>query len=182
VIIDITDNDSMIRDFADSSAISGMRSASVCSETERGSQARRPLVSEHDPGAWRAVGEAMEGRRNALNKMTQEELQQVVIRTRRAPGTLARLSKALRWPENHLDDILNGRTPPECATPEQAADDLTSEEKALRSIGEKLDTLLKHYDIVWQPSPPSGISVELPGPGHSHEPPKPNDDGPSSSA
>ena len=142
-------------------------------------------MSEHDPGAWRAVGEAMEGRRNALNKMTQEELQiaaqvstsviaeleQVVIRTRRAPGTLARLSKALRWPENHLDDILNGRTPPECATPEQAADDLTSEEKALRSIGEKLDTLhgkldalLKHYDIVWQPArhPGSALSYRAP--------------------
>ena len=153
-------------------------------------------MSEHDPGAWRAVGEAMEGRRNALNKMTQEELQiaaqvstsviaeleQVVIRTRRAPGTLARLSKALRWPENHLDDILNGRTPPECATPEQAADDLTSEEKALRSIGEKLDTLLKHYDIVWPPSQPSGIGVELESHEHGRELPKPKDDGPSSTA
>jgi transcriptional regulator with XRE-family HTH domain len=157
-------------------------------------------VSEHDVPDWAAVGEAMVKRRDALNKMTQEELhvaarvsisaiselENGVIRNR-APGTLARLSKALRWPANHLDDILDKRTAPERATPEQADDDLTSEEKALRSIegkldnlNGKLDALLKHYDIVWQPGPPSGISVELTGPDHSHEPPKTEDDGPSS--
>jgi hypothetical protein len=48
----------------------------------------------------------------------------------------------------------------------------------------KETALLKHYDIVWQPSPSSGISVELEGHGHSHshELPKPKDGGSSSMA
>jgi transcriptional regulator with XRE-family HTH domain len=137
----------------------------------------------------------MEAQRNLL-KMTQEdlhvaarvsisviaELENGTTRKRRAPGTLERLSEALRWPANHLDNILNGRTPPGRATPEQAVSDLTSAKNALRLIGEKLDNLngkldalLKHYDIKWQPGQSSGISVDLEGYGHSYEPPEPGD-------
>jgi hypothetical protein len=158
-------------------------------------------VSKHDPRAWKAVGKAVKKQRGALDQMTQEELHVaaqvgisviselengVIIRDR-APGTLARLSEALHWPANHLDDLLKGRTTPGSAIPEQSADDPAPTEESLRSIGEKLDNvngkldaLLQHYDIVWQPSPPSGIRVELTGPDHSHKPPKTEDDGPSS--
>jgi hypothetical protein len=158
-------------------------------------------VSEHDPRAWKAVGEAVKAQRGALDQMTQKELHVaarvgisviselengVIIRDR-APGTLARLSEALRWPENYLDDILNGHATPGSAAPEQAVGDSTSSEESLRSIGEKLDNvngkldaLLKHYDIVWEPGQPSGIGFELEGDGHSHEPPKLEDDGPAS--
>jgi transcriptional regulator with XRE-family HTH domain len=153
------------------------------------------LVSEHDPPDWKTVGEALEVRRNA-QKMSQEELHvaaQVSIsviaelekgmtRKRRAPGTLKRLSEALDWPANHLDDILNGSATPGRAKPEQAVGDQTSAGEALRSIegkldnlNGKLDALLKHYDIVWQPGQSPGISVELEAYGHSHELPKPKD-------
>jgi len=157
-------------------------------------------VSEHDLPDWTAVGEAVEAQRNAL-KMTQEELhvaarvsisviaelERGITRKRRAPGTLERLSEALDWPANYLDDILNGRPTPGRATPEQSVGDLTSAEEAFRSIGEKLDNLsgkldalLRHYDIVWQPGQSSGTSVELEG--YGHEPPKPEHGGPSSTA
>jgi hypothetical protein len=159
-------------------------------------------VSKHDPRAWKAVGKAVKEQRDDVLKMTQEELhvaaqisisviaeiEKVVIRER-VPGTLPRLSKALRWPENYLDDILNGHATPELATPEQAVGDPTPPEESLRSIGKKLDNvngkldaLLKHYDIVWEPGQPSGIGFELEGDGHSHEPPQPEDDGPTSLA
>jgi hypothetical protein len=88
------------------------------------------------------------------------ELERVTIR-KRAPGTLGRLSKAIDLPENCLDDILNRRHPQEPAPLEQPAADLTPTEKAFRAFGEKLDTLngkldalLKHYDIMWQPGEP----------------------------
>ena len=159
-------------------------------------------MSEHDPQAWRAVGKALKAQRDDVLKMTQEELHvaaQVSISViaelekglirKRVPGTLARLSKALRWPENHLDDMLNGHATPERATPEQAVGGPTPSEEPLRSIGEKLDNvngkldaLLKHYDIVWPPSQPSGIGVELESHEHGRELPKPKDDGPSSTA
>jgi hypothetical protein len=93
-----------------------------------------------------------------------------------------RVQPERRWPANHLDNILNGRTPPGRATPEQAVSDLASAKNALRLIGEKLDNLngkldalLKHYDIKWQPGQSSGISVDLEGYGHSYEPPEPGD-------
>jgi hypothetical protein len=154
-------------------------------------------VSEHDPQAWKAVGEAVKAQRGALDKMTQEELRVAarvgisviselengVIRDR-APGTLPRLSQALGWSANHLDDMLEGRT-----TPEQAVGDPPPTDESLRSIGEKLDNvngkldaLLNHYDIVWEPGQPSGIGFELEDDNHSHELPNPEDGGPSSQA
>ena len=159
-------------------------------------------MSEHDLPDWTAVGEAVEARRTAL-KMTQDELhvaarvsisviaelENRIIRNRRAPGTLERLSEALGWSANYLDDKLNRRPVPGRATPEQAAGELTPAEKALRSIegkldnlSGKLDALLKHYDIVWQPGQSSGTSVELGEYGHSRETPKPKDGGPSPTA
>jgi hypothetical protein len=107
----------------------------------------------------------------------------------RGPGTLGRLSEALDWPENHLDNILNRHLKPGLATPEHPASDLTPAEKAFLSFGEKLDklngkldALLKHYDIVWQPGEPSGTSIDLAGYDHAHEPPKPEDDAPAPTA
>ena len=57
-----------------------------------------------------------------------------------------------------LAPMLAPHDPPEPAPPEQPATDLTPTEKAFRAFGEKLDNLngkldalLKHYDIVWQP-------------------------------
>ena len=160
-------------------------------------------MSEHDLPAWTAVGAALEARRNAL-KMTQAELhvaarvsisviaelEKGITRKRRTPGTLERLSEALDWPANYLDDILNGHSKPGRSTPEQPAVGLTPAEEAFcRSIAEKLDNLngkldalLNHYDIAWQPSQSSGTSVELPGYGHHHELPKPKDGGPAPTA
>jgi transcriptional regulator with XRE-family HTH domain len=160
-------------------------------------------VSEQDLGDWTAVGQAIAARRKA-QKMTQKELHDAadvsifviseiekhrIIRDR-APGTLERLSEALDWPANHLDNILNRHPTPVPATPEQPVGNLTPAEEAFRrSIAEKLDNLngkldalLNHYDIVWQPSQSSGTSVEPEGYDHGHEPPKPKDGGPAPKA
>jgi hypothetical protein len=67
---------------------------------------------------------------------------------------------------------------------------LTSAEEAFRrSIAEKLDNLngkldalLNHYDIVWQPSQSSGTSAEPAGYDHGHEPPEPKNGGPAPTA
>ena len=131
-------------------------------------------MSELEKRAWTAVGAALLARRKA-QKMTQEELHEAAdvsifviseiekvrkIRDR-GPGTLGRLSKALGWPENHLDSILIRHLTPGSVTPEQAAAELTPTEKAFREFGEKLDNLngkldalLKRYDIMWQPGEP----------------------------
>lgn len=159
-------------------------------------------MSEHELLDWTKVGKEIAARRKVL-KMTQKELhvaarvsitviselEKVIIRSR-VPGTLERLSEALDWPANRLDDILNRRLTPGAATPEQPVGDLTPAEEAFRrSIGEKLDNLngkldalLNHYDIVWQPGQSSGTSVEPPGYDHGHEPPKPKDGGPAPKA
>jgi transcriptional regulator with XRE-family HTH domain len=160
-------------------------------------------VSEQALPDWEAVGEALEAQRNAL-KMTQDELH-VAARVsisviaeiekaekirNRAPGTLERLSRALDWPANHLDNILNRHPTPVPATPEQPAGNLTPAEEAFRrSVAEKLDNLngkldalLKHHDIVWQSGHSSETSVELPGYDHGHEPPKPKNGGPTPTA
>jgi transcriptional regulator with XRE-family HTH domain len=160
-------------------------------------------VSEQDLGDWTAVGEALVARRKA-QKMTQDELHDAAdvsifviseiekaekIRNR-APGTLERLSRALDWPANHLDNILNRHLTPGPVTPEQPVGDLTPAEEAFRrsieekldNLNGKLDALLKHHDIMWQPGQSSGTSVEPPGYDHGHEPPKPKDGGPAPKA
>lgn len=139
-------------------------------------------MSEHDSPNWTAVGEAMAKRRKS-EKLTQEdlhdaahvsvsviaELERGIPRKRRSPGTLERLSSALGWPRNHLDDILNRR-----ATQASAAENLTPAEQALRSIGERLDNvdkkldtvLAQQRDILWRLPRSSGMGIELAGSGH----------------
>jgi transcriptional regulator with XRE-family HTH domain len=155
-------------------------------------------VSEQELRGWTAVGEALVARRKA-QKMTQKQLHDAadvsifviseiekVSKIRdRGPGTLGRLSGALDWPENHLDNILSRHLNPGLAAPEQSASGLTPAEKAFLSFGEKLDkingkldALLKHYDIVWQPGESSGTSVDLAGYDHGREPPQPEDGAP----
>jgi hypothetical protein len=160
-------------------------------------------LSEQELRGWTAVGDALVAQRKARN-MTQAKLRdaaevsifviseiETVRKIRdRGPGTLGRLSEALGWPQNHLDNILNLYLRPELATPQQQpASDLTPAEKAFLSFGEKLDklngkldALLKHYDIVWQPGEPSGASVDLAGYDHAHEPPQPEDGAPAPTA
>lgn len=139
-------------------------------------------MPEREELNWEAVGKAMAARRKALNQMTQEdlsavadvsvfviaEIEQVRIR-RRAPGTLERLSKGLRWPPNRLDDILYGRSQPLGSTPESPEQVLLSIRDELDSLSSRVDGLLSRYDIVWQPRHPSDPSVELDSHAYSHE-------------
>jgi transcriptional regulator with XRE-family HTH domain len=169
------------------------------------------LVSERDPRDWAGVGKAIAARRKAQDLTQVElhvatrvsvtvisELEKGIIRSRR-PGTLERLSGALGWPAYRLDHILNWHltrvpvTPesaaPGLAVPEHSVVGLTSAEKAFLSFGEKLDklngkldALLKHYDIAWQPGESSGTSVDLAGYDHAHGPPQPEDGAPAPTA
>jgi transcriptional regulator with XRE-family HTH domain len=145
-------------------------------------------VSQQEVPAWTAVGEEVARLREELG-MTQEELsaaatvsisvigeiERGTIRTRRAPGTLERLSTALRRPSAHLDGLLYGaRT--------SAADNLTPPDQVLRSIRDELhsltgriDALLARPDVQWHPRASSDVSVELENRGHGHEPSAPGE-------
>lgn len=150
-------------------------------------------MSEGDvPQDWKAVGQEVVRLRRAL-KMRQEdlsaasqigvsriaEIENGTVR-RRAPGTLERLSKALRQRPTHLDDILYKRS-----TPRAATDNPTAPEQVLRSIQEqlhsltgKLDALLARPDILWQPRQASEAGGEPTDSGHSRELPTIKDGSP----
>lgn len=112
---------------------------------------------------WSAVAKAIDARLNELGWRQRElaeraqvsvaivrELQRHTTQRRRNARTLEALSLALGWHREHLNAVLNGRTPPEPGqdvplSPDAVASRLASIESRLRVIEGRLDQLLAHF-------------------------------------
>ena len=74
--------------------------------------------------------------RSGVSLTTVRELVHVLNTRRRQPRTLASLSTALGWPEDHLGTVLRGRTAP--APP---ANDLAAVRRELRDLRQRVEAL-----------------------------------------
>ncbi|MCX2729495.1 XRE family transcriptional regulator [Saccharopolyspora sp. NFXS83] len=107
---------------------------------------------------WASVAKAINERVNALGWRQREladrsrvsqaivrEIQHHTVERRRSARTLESLSTTLGWHPQHLDAVLNGRTPPEQAEDTSRGDSLASRldavEDRLAEITERLDDL-----------------------------------------
>ena len=110
---------------------------------------------------WSAVAKAIDARLNELGWRQRElaeraqvsvaivrELQRHTAQRRRNARTLEALSLALGWHREHLNAVLNGRTPQPGQNvplpPDAVASRLASIEARLRGIEGRLDELLAH--------------------------------------
>jgi hypothetical protein len=108
---------------------------------------------------WAAVAKAINERVNTLGWRQRElaershvsqaivrELQHHTVERRRSPRTLESLSVTLGWHPQHLDAVLDGRTPPQPDEPVREYGDtvqarLDALDQRLREITERLDDL-----------------------------------------
>jgi transcriptional regulator with XRE-family HTH domain len=97
---------------------------------------------------WSAVGAAIRARlddrgmtmtelatRSGVSLTTVRELVHVLSQRRRQPRTLASLSSALGWPEDHLGTVLRGRPT------DAPADELAAIRSDLRDLRERVEKL-----------------------------------------
>ncbi|WP_243789758.1 helix-turn-helix domain-containing protein [Saccharopolyspora gloriosae] len=102
---------------------------------------------------WRAVGQAIGERLDErgttmtdlatqaeVSLTTVRELVHVLSTRRRNPRTLSRISKALGWPEDHLQKVLRGG---ESSTPDAGSDDLQAVRAELRALRKRVEQLEK---------------------------------------
>lgn len=105
---------------------------------------------------WRAVGQAIGNRLDErgvtmtdlasqaeVSLTTVRELVHVLNTRRRNPRTLSRLSKALGWPEDHLQKILRGEDP---STADSGSEDLQAIRSELRALRKRVDALEQRLD------------------------------------
>lgn len=103
---------------------------------------------------WRAVGQAIGERLDEhgmtmtdlagqaeVSLTTVRELIHVLSTRRRNPRTLSRISKALGWPEDHLQKILRGG---EVSTPDSDSDDVQAIRAELRELRKRVEHLEQH--------------------------------------
>ncbi|MGH4017221.1 MAG: XRE family transcriptional regulator [Pseudonocardiaceae bacterium] len=113
---------------------------------------------------WTAVANAIDTRLAELNWRQRElaeraqvsvaivrELHRNTAQRRRNTRTLEALSLALGWHPEHLNALLRGRTPPERGEPETPPVDpvaarLTSIDRRLAAIEQRLDDLATRHD------------------------------------
>jgi transcriptional regulator with XRE-family HTH domain len=74
--------------------------------------------------------------RSGVSLTTVRELVHVLNTRRRQPRTLASLSSALGWPEDHLGTVLRGRT-----TPAPPANDLAAIRREVRDLRQRVEAL-----------------------------------------
>ncbi len=74
--------------------------------------------------------------RSGVSLTTVRELVHVLNTRRRQPRTLASLSAALGWPEDHLGTVLRGR-----ATATLPANDLAAVRRELRDLRQRVEAL-----------------------------------------
>jgi hypothetical protein len=115
------------------------------------------------PEDWAAVANAIDARLAELNWRQRElaeraqvsvaivrELHRNTAQRRRNPRTLEALSLALGWHPEHLDAVLNQRTPSSRSDPETSPVDpvvarLTSIDRRLAAIEKRLDDLAPRH-------------------------------------
>ena len=128
---------------------------------------------------WAAVGEAVSQRmrereisqqqlakRSGVSPATIRLIQHHPGDHRHSPRTLEAVSRALDWPPDYLDNVLNGRSQQETA--EQVADDVTlqSQISALEQLLRKISVVLEQrlgpvVDVIYNSDSEVDITIEI---------------------
>jgi len=128
---------------------------------------------------WVAVGEAVSQRmrergisqkhlakRSGVSQATIRLIQRHPGDHRHAPRTLEAISRALDWPPDYLDKILNGR--PQQETVEQVTDDATLQSRlgALEQLLRKISVVLEQrlgpvVDVIYNSNSEVDITIEI---------------------
>jgi len=109
-------------------------------------------LNEDWAAVGRAIGERLDERGMTMTDLagqaevsltTVRELVHVLSTRRRNPRTLSRISKALGWPEDHLQKVLRGG---EASTPDSDPETLEAIRSELRSLRKRVEQLEKRLD------------------------------------